>query len=77
MAAMPERSVDLCVTSPPYNLGVEYGRYRDDQDRREYLDWTSTWAAGLRRILADHGSLFLNVGATPSNPMLPHEILLR
>ena len=74
---MPEKSVDLCVTSPPYNLGVKYSYYRDDQDRREYLKWTRTWAAGLRRILVDDGSLFLNVGATPSNPMLPHEILFQ
>lgn len=75
MAEMSEKSVDLCVTSPPYNLGIKYSRYRDDQDRREYLKWTRVWAASLRRILADEGSLFLNVGATPSNPMLPHEIL--
>jgi site-specific DNA-methyltransferase (adenine-specific) len=75
MAALDENSIDVCVTSPPYNLGVQYGKYDDGQDRRKYLDWTREWAKGLRRVLRDDGSFFLNVGAAPSNPMLPHEIL--
>ena len=75
MAGLDDKSVHVCVTSPPYNLGVEYGKYNDDQSRRDYLDWTKKWAKELHRILADDGSFFLNVGGSPSNPMLPHEIL--
>lgn len=75
MAQLPPQFVDVCVTSPPYNLGIEYNQYRDDQSRREYLDWTKKWAREVHRLLRDNGSLFLNVGAAPSNPMLPHEIL--
>jgi len=75
MAAMPDGSVDLCVTSPPYNLGIEYGRYNDRVARKEYLDWTKKWVAEIHRILGESGSFFLNVGASPSNPMLPYEIL--
>lgn len=74
---MPEKSIDLCVTSPPYNLGTKYKSYRDDQDRQDYLEWTRTWAASVRRVLVDDGSLFLNIGATPSNPLLPHAILFQ
>jgi len=75
MNAMPEKSVDVCVTSPPYNLGVRYSRYDDSARRPEYLAWTRKWTAALHRVLADNGSFFLNVGGCPSNPMLPHEIL--
>lgn len=75
MAKLPEKSVDLCVTSPPYNLGIAYKDYEDNQSRRDYLTWTRKWAGGVHRLLRDDGSLFLNVGAAPSNPMLPHEIL--
>jgi site-specific DNA-methyltransferase (adenine-specific) len=75
MSAMNENSIDLCVTSPPYNIGVHYGKYNDCQNRAKYLEWTRKWAAGLRRVLRDNGSFFLNVGAAPSNPMLPHQIL--
>ena len=75
MAKLPDASVNLCITSPPYNLGIEYGKYADDQDRKDYLAWTKKWIKEVHRLLSDDGSLFLNVGAAPSNPMLPHEIL--
>jgi site-specific DNA-methyltransferase (adenine-specific) len=76
MARLPNESVDLVVTSPPYNLGIAYGKYSDRQDRQSYLSWCGKWAAQVRRVLKPDGSFFLNVGAAPSNPMLPHEILI-
>ena len=75
MANLADEHIDLVVTSPPYNLGVRYGRYSDRQDRQSYLRWCSEWAAEVHRILEPTGSFFLNVGAAPSNPMLPHEIV--
>ena len=77
MAKLPEASVDLIVTSPPYNLGIAYSRYSDRQERGDYLEWCQGWAGELRRVLKPAGSFFLNVGASPSNPMLPHELVLR
>ena len=74
MARLPDGDVDLVVTSPPYNLGVRYRKYYDSQDRKSYLNWCATWATQVRRILKPDGSFFLNIGAAPSNPMLPHEI---
>jgi len=76
MARLPGESVDLVVTSPPYNLGIKYGMYSDRQDRQSYLHWCRKWAAQLRRVLKLDGSFFLNIGAAPANPMLPHEIAL-
>jgi site-specific DNA-methyltransferase (adenine-specific) len=75
MAKLPEDTVDLVVTSPPYNVGIRYGKYSDQEDRPSYLQWCAQWAAQIRRILKQSGSFFLNVGATPSNPMLPHELV--
>jgi site-specific DNA-methyltransferase (adenine-specific) len=77
MARLPGASIDLVVTSPPYNIGVRYGKYSDRQDRQSYLRWCAEWAAQLRRALKPSGSFFLNVGSAPSNPMLPHEIVLQ
>jgi site-specific DNA-methyltransferase (adenine-specific) len=76
MAALPEESVDVVVTSPPYNLGIKYGKYDDSRARDEYLEWSGQWAAGVRRVLKSDGSFFLNVGAAPSNPLLPHQLVL-
>jgi site-specific DNA-methyltransferase (adenine-specific) len=77
MSRLADESVDLVVTSPPYNLGISYGKYSDRQDRRSYLGWCSEWAGQIRRVLKPDGSFFLNIGAAPSNPMLPHEIVMR
>lgn len=77
MRRLKAGSVDLVVTSPPYNLGIKYGRYSDKQERASYLDWCAEWAAEVRRILQPNGSFFLNIGSAPSNPMLPHELVMR
>jgi site-specific DNA-methyltransferase (adenine-specific) len=76
LASMPGATVDLIITSPPYNLGIAYSRYSDRQARGDYLEWCRAWATQLRHVLKPAGSFFLNVGASPSNPMLPHELLL-
>lgn len=77
MSRLRANSIDLIVTSPPYNLGIRYGKYSDRQKRELYLDWCEQWAAQIRRILKLRGSLFLNIGSAPANPLLPHELVLR
>jgi site-specific DNA-methyltransferase (adenine-specific) len=77
MSRLTDESVDLVVTSPPYNLGIGYGHYADRQDRQSYLNWCGKWAAQIRRLLGLDGSFFLNIGSAPSNPMLPHEIAIK
>ncbi len=65
---LAEGVVDAIVTSPPYNLGIRYRSYRDRLPREEYLAWTSDWIQGAKRVLRPDGSLFLNVGAKPTDP---------
>ena len=65
---LPPQSVDVIVTSPPYNLGIRYNRYEDTLSQSDYLDWTHTWVAAAARVLRPDGSLFLNVGSKPSDP---------
>jgi site-specific DNA-methyltransferase (adenine-specific) len=75
MALFSPESVDLVVTSPPYNLGVKYTNYKDDQHREAHLAWCLQWAEEIRRVLKTDGSFFLNVGGSPSNPLFPHEVV--
>jgi site-specific DNA-methyltransferase (adenine-specific) len=65
---LPARSVDVIVTSPPYNLGIQYSRYQDTLTSAEYLEWTNAWVTAAARVLREDGSMFLNVGAKPSDP---------
>jgi site-specific DNA-methyltransferase (adenine-specific) len=68
------KSIGVVVTSPPYNLGIKYRSYRDDLPRTEYLNWTDRWIRAVSRALTDRGSLFLNVGAKPTDPWIPLEV---
>jgi site-specific DNA-methyltransferase (adenine-specific) len=77
MKTLADEAVDVVVTSPPYNLDIAYASYRDDAPRSAYLDWCAEWAAEVRRVLKPSGSFFLNVGAAPANPLLPHELVLK
>lgn len=70
MRAMPARSVDLVVTSPPYNIQKEY---EQKLSLEEYESSVRKWFSDVPRILADDGALWINVGYTkPTNrTMLP------
>lgn len=68
-------AVDVVVTSPPYNLGIKYSKYDDTISREKYLTWIGEWAQAVKQVLADDGSLFLNVGSKPTDPHVPFRVL--
>ena len=75
LATLPEGLVDVIVTSPPYNLGIAYSSYDDALPGDQYLAWTRDWLGAARRVLAPDGSLFLNVGAKPTEPWTAFDIV--
>ena len=56
-----DASIDLVVTSPPYNLDVAYTGYRDDLPYDRYLDWVGHWARELLRVASDGGRACINI----------------
>jgi len=58
---LEEASIDLVVTSPPYNLGIDYGTYRDNVPYVDYLAFCAEWLANCYFWLKDDGRLCLNV----------------
>lgn len=68
--------MDLVVTSPPYNLGIKYGKYHDERKLSDYMRWCLDWAEEVKRVMKDAGSFFLNLGACPSNPLIPHLLVV-
>ena len=54
---IPEKSVDLIITDPPYNRGLDYKVVTDR--RKRYYEWCRTWLAECSRVLADNGSFYL------------------
>lgn len=75
LSGMPSKMFDVCMTSPPYNLGIKYrSGFDDSMPRSDYLCWTRHWLIAVQRVLAPQGSLFLNLGGKPSDPWGPFEV---
>ena len=58
---LPHGSVDLVVTSPPYNLGKDYHSARDNFDYGEYIRWTREWGTSLKFVLREGARVCLNL----------------
>lgn len=59
LARIPDGSVDLILTDPPYNLGKDYGNASDQQTVEEYLRWTEQWIDAALPKLKPNGSLYI------------------
>lgn len=67
-------SIDIVVTSPPYNLGIGYALYKDNKNRDVYLSWLNAVFAEIKRVMKDNGSFFLNMGASNTDPWVPYDV---
>jgi site-specific DNA-methyltransferase (adenine-specific) len=61
MKTLPESSVDLVVTSPPYGVGIDYDTHDDDVVFDEYLVFAKNWLTETYRVLKDDGRIALNI----------------
>ncbi len=73
---LSDKSFDLVVTSPPYNLGINYSKYEDKQESHTFIAWCLAWATELKRVMADDASFFLNFSGSPSSPLVPFQLIL-
>jgi len=80
LPTMPESSVDLVLTSPPFALLRQkaYGNL----DQAQYVDWLVSFGPLLRRVLKDTGSLVLDLGGAyergvPCRSLYNYRVLLR
>jgi site-specific DNA-methyltransferase (adenine-specific) len=67
-------SVDVVVTSPPYNIGISYGTYDDTLPRDQYLAWMDQVGVAVKRALAENGSFFLNIGNKPKDQWIAWDV---
>lgn len=59
--ALAPESVDLIVTSPPYNVDIQYNSHKDDVTYEEYLEFSKKWMARCFDWAKDSGRFCLNV----------------
>ena len=68
MIHLPDNSVHLMVTSPPYNVGKEYD---EDLTLQEYLDFLKSIFVEVQRVLTPGGRACINVANLGRKPYLP------
>jgi site-specific DNA-methyltransferase (adenine-specific) len=77
LPTLPAASVDVVVSSPPYNLDLAYGTYSDAKAEPEYLAFIMQVAEAVRRVMKPDASFFLNISGSNSRPWLPFELIVR
>jgi site-specific DNA-methyltransferase (adenine-specific) len=61
MNKLPESSVDLIVTSPPYNVGIDYDNHDDRMSMEDYWRFTKEWLSAAFHTLKDDGRIAVNI----------------
>jgi site-specific DNA-methyltransferase (adenine-specific) len=61
MSELPDSIIDLVVTSPKYNVGIDYDSCDDEMSMEDYWVWTEEWLTQSFRLLKDDGRIAINI----------------
>jgi len=64
MSQIPDGTVHLAITSPPYNLGISYDNHDDNLAYETYLEWMKKVWIETKRVLVSGGRFALNIAPT-------------
>ncbi len=56
-----KESIDLIITSPPYNVDIKYNSHNDKLSYQEYLNFCAKWLAQCYQWLKNDGRFCLNI----------------
>ena len=80
LSCLPDDSIDLALTSPPFALQrkKEYG----NRDQDEYVGWLAQFTVEVKRVLKDTGSFVLDLGGAyckgrPVRSLYNYRVLIR
>lgn len=78
---MPDGSVNLIVTSPPFPLTFQKRKPYESVAVDRYVDWFLEFGNQFRRVLKDDGSLVIDIGGvwnkgTPTRSLYQYHLLL-
>ena len=59
--SIPNNSIDLIVTSPPYNIDIHYSSHSDNLTYEDYLEFTRKWLKKCYNLSKEDGRLCLNI----------------
>lgn len=56
---IPSSTIDITITSPPYNIGLDYDTYEDNISSEEYINFSTQWLCNVYDLTVDTGRLYL------------------
>lgn len=59
---IPDESINLIISDPPYNIGKDYGKTKDNLEKKEYLSFSIEWLKEAKRILKKDGTIYVFMG---------------
>ena len=71
MKKIPDNSIHLAITSPPYNVGKNYDNHNDKINYQEYLNWLEKVWIEIQRVLIPGGRFALNIAPTGIKDFVP------
>ena len=82
---LPAHSIDLVITSPPYNVDLgnnryhknPYDLYRDNREHSEYIEWLKTVFAEVKRTLKHGGRIAINIGDGKNGAIPTHSDVIQ
>ena len=68
---IPDKYIDVIITSPPYNIGIDYGlTYNDNKENKEYYKLIKMFLFESHRVLKDKGIVCVVIGEQNGNNLL-------
>jgi len=67
-----DQTIDCVITSPPYNIGVQYNQYQDRDTN--YITKMRDLFIEIKRVLKPQGHFFLNVSPTRRDPVFAYRM---
>ena len=58
---LKDSSVDLVVTSPPYNVSIDYNAWNDSMPAKDYFNWVDKWLSECHRVINSGGRIAINI----------------
>jgi len=62
LSEIPDNSIHLIITSPPYNLAKDYSNHSDELPYQDYLKWMQKVWSECKRVLVKGGRICINIG---------------
>ena len=56
---LPDNFADIIIADPPYNVGKDFGVFKENWELDEYIHWSMQWINEAIRVLKDSGSMFI------------------